>query len=597
MSKIHSIPETAICNRRSIRKDSPPAPVNVLLFADDLVPREHVEQMFSHNHFASLKGKQMPIGMMQDYFSKLDKEIPQTTRVHKYLSGTEFYVNHETARPYGVYKLAHEIRKKGYTVQVIAHPFYLTEEDVETILKKFVGDETIAVGSSSSFHSGYNPYAFIDSIYFPTARQRQIRVMLDKINPDVKMIYGGSSIGEEYLRDPSVDSAMLDVDTLFVSYGDVTIIEYLDDLKKQQEWPTYTDKGSRLDIQNSTMSYTAEDCVQHGDQLGIETARGCIFKCAFCNFGLIGKEKGTYERGTSLIVDELKRNWEEHGVFKYWVMDDTFNDTNYKLDAVAEAKEKSGVPLDLTVFLRLDLQHRLKQTELIKNCGINSIYYGIETLNPESAIAIGKGWHPDEQMAYVRELKEKHYQDKIKTFTTFIWGLPEDTKESVRADYKKLLDFEYNKFDHVYMNFLFMRDTESYKNSGAVPIEGEAPTGSLIDVNPESYGYTFSGFDEMRKQSAILNPLRAWTNKHGLTLGNVAKTVYKFNQEYAKKKGWQLAISSSPPHRIKADAVADNKFDMYVQKYWDDIMSIEKHTVYDSVNWVTDGTVTTFKPL
>ena len=22
------------------------------------------------------------------------------------------------------------------------------------------------------------------------------------------------------------------------------------------------------------------------------------------------------------IVDELRRNWEEHGVFRYWVMDD-----------------------------------------------------------------------------------------------------------------------------------------------------------------------------------------------------------------------------------------------------------------------------------
>ena len=103
-------------------------------------------------------------------------------------------------------------------------------------------------------------------------------------------------------------------------------------------------------------------------------------------------------------IDELRRNWEEHGVFRYWVMDDTFNDTNYKLEAVAEAKEKSGVPLDLTVFLRLDLQHRLKQTEMIKSCGIKSIYYGIETLNPESAIAIGKGWHPDEQMAFIRDL-------------------------------------------------------------------------------------------------------------------------------------------------------------------------------------------------
>ena len=82
MAKIIPVPETATCNRRSIRKDSPPAPVNVLLFADDLVPKEHQEQMFAHNHFASIGGKQLPADMMPDYFKKLDKEIPQTTRVH-----------------------------------------------------------------------------------------------------------------------------------------------------------------------------------------------------------------------------------------------------------------------------------------------------------------------------------------------------------------------------------------------------------------------------------------------------------------------------------------------------------------------------------
>ena len=31
----------------------------------------------------------------------------------------------------------------------------------------------------------------------------------------------------------------------------------------------YTDRGSRLDIQNSTMSYTDEDCVQWGDPIRI----------------------------------------------------------------------------------------------------------------------------------------------------------------------------------------------------------------------------------------------------------------------------------------------------------------------------------------
>ena len=38
-------------------------------------------------------------------------------------------------------------------------------------------------------------------MYFPVARQRQIRKMIDKRNPNTKMIYGGSPIGEEYPRD------------------------------------------------------------------------------------------------------------------------------------------------------------------------------------------------------------------------------------------------------------------------------------------------------------------------------------------------------------------------------------------------------------
>ena len=591
---IHGNKQVGRLNRVHLKKDFQKTPVEVLLFADDLIPKVHQELTFSHEHFASVGAKQIDDDQVESYFELLEKTFPQETLVHKYLDDTVFYVNHKTARPYGVYKIAHELRKAGYTVQVIAHPNFLTEQDVETIFEKFVGEETLVVGSSATFHSGYNPYAFIDSIYFPTARQRQIRKMLDRINPNTKMIFGGSSIGEEYLRSKDIDSVMLDVDTIFVGYGDVTIIEYLNDLKENQQWPTYTDRGSRLDIQNSTMSYTDEDCIQYGDQLGLETARGCIFKCAFCNFGLIGKEKGTYERSTSLIVDELKRNWEEHGVFRYWVMDDTFNDTNYKLEAVAEAKEKSGVPLDLTVFLRLDLQHRLKQTEMIKECGIKSIYYGIETLNPESAIAIGKGWHPDEQMAFVRELKEQHYHDNIKTFTTFIWGLPEDTKESVLSDYQRLLDFEYNKFDHVFMNFLFMRDPESYKLQ---TLETDAPTGSAIDGNPESFGYTFGAFDELRKHSQLLNSIRSWTNKHGLRLGNVAKLAHKFNVEFNRKKGWQERYSSSPPHRILASAKPNNNFDDYIQGYWNDVMNVSKHTRYNSVDWVDNGKVTRFKPL
>ena len=44
------------------------------------------------------------------------------------------------------YKIAHEIRKAGYTV-LIAPSHFLTEEDVELVIDKFVGEETLVVGS------------------------------------------------------------------------------------------------------------------------------------------------------------------------------------------------------------------------------------------------------------------------------------------------------------------------------------------------------------------------------------------------------------------------------------------------------------------
>ena len=54
---------------------------------------------------------------------------------------------------------------------------------------------------------------------------------------------------------------------------------------------------------------------------------------------LIGKTKGTYTRSTSRLEDELKRNWEEYGVSRYWITDDTLNDDTAKLERMAEIKK------------------------------------------------------------------------------------------------------------------------------------------------------------------------------------------------------------------------------------------------------------------
>ena len=48
--------------------------------------------------------------------------------------------------------------------------------------------------------------------------------------------------------------------------------------------------------------------------------------------------------------------------------------------------------------------------------------------NSESAIAIGKGWHPDEQFAFIRELKINVTKD-VQLSLNFMFGLPKIVKK------------------------------------------------------------------------------------------------------------------------------------------------------------------------
>ena len=93
----------------------------------------------------------------------------------------------------------------------------------------------------------------------PPQRQRKVKEWINAINPNTKLVSGGSPHTLDTLLDPLYDSAMHDMDIINVGYAEATIFEILDDIKAGKEWPTYTDRGSRLDIKNSTMSYCDED--------------------------------------------------------------------------------------------------------------------------------------------------------------------------------------------------------------------------------------------------------------------------------------------------------------------------------------------------
>ena len=572
---------------------------DVLLFADTLTSIWYYENSIPQDTvYANGLGvgfDQFTDEEYQEYLKYVEEKSPENDRVHYYVDQAPLYASHHTTRTLASYKIAHELRKSGYTVQVISHYWYHTEEDFKKVIDKFVGDNTLLVGFSATFHSAFNPWSIIHSLYMPPQRQRQFKKWVHDNNPNTKLIVGGNPTGVDMLLDKSHDSAYHDMDIINVGYADVTILEILDDIKKGQAWPTYVDKGSRLDIQSSTMSYCKEDAIQHGDEMPLELGRGCIFSCTFCNFGLIGKAKGSYTRNTSVIYDELKRNWEENGIYKYWILDDTFNEDNDKLEVIAKLKAESNIPLELSAFLRLDLQNRLKQEQLLVDCGLFNPQYGIETLNPESAIAIGKGWHPMEQMEYLWSIKNGIFKD-VQLFSHFIVGLPEDSRESLHEMREILLDDEQNPLDHLYVNTLFIKDPpeNAWQSAGDVH---DNVGGSKIDKDPESFGYTFPN-SKLNELQVLAKGAQAkfWRNKHAVSYEGAHRFATKLNFDFNTHRGFKQYQPTSW-HKIPQTATHSNWMTNYWKNYWQEVMDIKEHTKYNSVQWINEGKVTEFKPL
>jgi hypothetical protein len=59
-------------------------------------------------------------------------------------------------RSIGAYQIANFLRQNGYTVQIIDFTDYFTSEELLTVSEKFITDQTLAVGISTTFYQESN---------------------------------------------------------------------------------------------------------------------------------------------------------------------------------------------------------------------------------------------------------------------------------------------------------------------------------------------------------------------------------------------------------------------------------------------------------
>ncbi len=340
----------------------------------------------------------------------------------------------------GPYQLSGWLEGKGITSQIIdftimSPSFGITPETLFKMTSKFIEEDTVAIGISTTFLINHYKNELPDS-YISVIKQIRIRY------PHIKFILGGNR-AEQYTKD-----ATSLFDAIVVGLAEDVLVELINYYKTGEAEPKfrrplmhktkfyYADDvvDKKFDIQTSKHHWREKDFVMPGESLPLELSRGCIFKCKFCQYPLLGRDKYDYTRSMSCVREELVSNYERWGTTHYYVLDDTFNDTVRKMEEFWSMTQSLPFKIKFATYVRADLLHRFPEMiKMTQEAGLVGAYFGIESLNPESSKAVGKAWSGKHAREFIPELYHNLWGGKVSIHTSMIVGLPGETMQSLHS--------------------------------------------------------------------------------------------------------------------------------------------------------------------
>ena len=251
----------------------------------------------------------------------------------------------------GPYKIASELRQHGFVVQVIEYFTAWTTRDLKVIIKKFVTQNTLWVGVSttflaprdnsmadytkldllrnrdSSFYDKFNVFPY--HVVVGRNDWPEIADFIRTINENCKLVMGGHRVNfSRDTKDPYIDyiiSGEGEASALFLSL----------ELQKDKTLPKNLSEPYN-GYSHSVLRYEDNDLIFKKEHLPIEIARGCIFKCAFCSYPLTGKKLWEFNRNPHLVREEIELAYEKFGSTGFMFCDDTYIDSR-----------KNEFPLDI----------------------------------------------------------------------------------------------------------------------------------------------------------------------------------------------------------------------------------------------------------
>jgi len=325
--------------------------------------------------------------------------------------------------PVGSLYLVSSLEEKGFEVDFRDYQFLPPEKfyDIESLASSLKSSSDI-LGVSVS--TDMLPFAML---FFKEIKERF---------PEKRIIIGGpgvKAIEEKLMKEfPWVD-------VLVFGDGEQTITELLDsmikekDLKKVEGISFRSKKGIFFTPPRKTLSDLDKLLypdyhkikLKDYDLKSIITARGCCFRCAFCNHSL--DHTPVRYRSIDNVMKEIELLASEFGCTELKILDDNFafNKKRARLFCTELKKLKVDLRLDISVTLSCLNENLMRE---LSSAGVTSILFGIESASNRILKRINKPFTLEQAEKAIK--KSANYFDAIEL--SFIWGFPFETMQEFR---------------------------------------------------------------------------------------------------------------------------------------------------------------------
>jgi hypothetical protein len=324
------------------------------------------------------------------------------------------------------HRVATFLRMNSWDAEVIDFAAFWKLEELQELVRSRTSTNTVMFCFGTAFLNPWSPYL------------NEFIAWLKLTYPTIPVIVGGNNA----LVTPAEG-----VDYWVDSYGENAILALCQHLIGTLGAPLLTDSaffGSKkvirglhhypsAPLESYLVDYETRDFMMSYECPQIETARGCMFSCSYCNFPIIGQAKDVSVSKEEFKL-QMQTGFEKWGIKNWRVMDETFNDRPEKLQKYADAVDELGYNPWICGFARGDLVVKHKEHwDTYIRLGFLGHSMGIETFNHTAGKLVRKGMDPEKLQDGLLDFQaytDIHAPRRYRANIQMICGIPGETTES-----------------------------------------------------------------------------------------------------------------------------------------------------------------------